>query len=351
MNVWQPKPDAPAKSSGMSKPVNGPVQVPTSLARQASINAAELARSLGRVLVLSILAANSGCRVMDQFRAPTAVAPTILDPAATTLDQLTSALNARTAKVRQLKSSVRVAAAGMPGLRGDLLVERPQRLRLQAGLMGMNEAGFDLGSNDEAFWIWQKVALPGQPETFWYARHIDYQHSQLRAALQLQPVWLIDALGLVEFSPSDRHEGPLPRPDGRVEIRTWSSRPGQTAIRRTVLDPRTLEVHQQSFYEPNGQLVAWLDSIRHEHYEDPGISLPRRIDIHVPGGSGEQMRLTVDAGQYSINSIYGDPAKLWQMPEPAGVRRVNLSEGLISEPVAEAAARPPGPSDRPASFR
>lgn len=303
--------------------------------------------SLTAILSLGLA---SGCRVMDQFRAPASVAPVVLDPAATSLDQLTAAVNARTAKVRQLKTSVRVAAAGMPGLRGDLLVERPNRLRLQAGLMGMNEAGFDLGSNEEAFWIWQKVGLPGQPETFWFARHIDYQHSQLRAALQLQPLWLIDALGLVEFSPIDRHEGPLPRPDGRVEIRTWSTRPGQTSIRRTVLDPRTLEIHQQSFYEPGGQLVAWLDSIRHEHYQDPGISLPRQIDIHVQGAAGEQMRLTVNAGQYSINSIYGDPAKLWQMPNPPGVRRVNLSEGLVSEPAAESSSRASGMDDRPASF-
>lgn len=277
---------------------------------------------------------------MSQFRAPPPARPP--ESAAITgqtAGEMAALLNARTAGIRQLKTNVRVGAAGMPGLRGDLLIERPSRLRLQAGLMGMSETGFDIGSNDEEFWIWQKLSAPGQPETFYHARHLEYQRSQMRQNLQIQPLWLIDALGLVSFQPTDRHEGPFARPDGRVELRTWSGG-SSPAIRRLVLDPRTMEIHQQSFYDSRGQLVGWIDSIRHEAVRDHGLSLPRQIVIHVLAPGTEPMKLTVDAGQFEINSIYGDPARLWQMPRPAGVQSVDLAEGQVSMPVTGVAERP-----------
>ncbi len=306
---------------------------------------------LSGALLLLVLT-GSGCQVMRQFR-PTArdVLPAATVGPSATLDEILTSLNARTSKVRQVKTSVRVATAGLPGLRGDLLVERPNRLRLQAGLMGMTEAGFDIGSNDESFWIWQKVSTPGEPETFYHARHLDYQYSQLRQELQLQPAWLIDALGLVEFRASDRHEGPFPREDGRIEIRSLSSTPGATTVRRTVLDPRTLDIHQQSFYDGQGRLVAWLNSIRHEPYPDNGISLPRQIEIHVVPAGSQPLELTVNAGEYSINSIYGDPDRLWVMPQPAGVRQVDLSRGTMQEPEIQSTGRQSFRTDEPWQFR
>lgn len=324
-------PEGPGSSAG---PVSGKTGHPE-IARRGLSSFGMLLVALG-LLVLPV----TGCSVMGQFRPGGRTAPLPAVQPAASADQLVAQLNERTARVRQLKSSVRVAAAGLPGLRGDLLVERPDRLRLQAGLMGMNEAGFDLGSNEEHFWIWQKMALPGQPETFYHARHLEYQQSALRQQLQLQPLWLIDALGLVQFSPSDRHEGPFPRPDGRVELRTWSDGRNGAAIRRMVIDPKTLEIHQQSFYDQNGQLVGWLDSIRHEAYPEFGLSLPRRIEIHVLAPGASAFEMTVDAGKYEINSIYGDPARLWQMPQPEGIQRVDLAGGGRSPAVVETAEQP-----------
>jgi len=296
-----------------------------------------LALSISMIAVLTL---SAGCQVMNQFRrAP--VSQPVMVAAPQSLDDLIAGLNLRSARVRQVKTSVRVAAAGTPGLRGDLLVERPNRLRLQAGLMGMTDAGFDLGSNDEAFWIWQKISTPGQPETFYFARHLDYQHSQLKQQLQMQPLWLVDGLGLVEFSPTDKHEGPVLRSDGRIEIKSYSTGTGSFDARKVVVDPRTLEVQQIAYYDRQLRCVGWINSIEYERYDEYETSLPRRIEIHVTPPDGQPMQLTVQASKYSINSIYGDPDRLWQMPRAEGVRQIDLSQGIAMDPVI-------GTSDRQA---
>ncbi len=296
--------------------------------------------------LLLMIASSGGCRVMNQFRStppPIAAAAPV-----NSLNELIAGLNARSSRVRQVKTSVRVAAAGTPGLRGDLLIERPNKLRLQAGLLGMTDAGFDLGSNDDAFWIWQKISTPGQPETFYFARHLDYQHSPLKQQLQMQPLWLVDGLGLVEFSPSDRHEGPFPRSDGRVEINSYSTGHGSFDVRKAVIDPRTLEVQQIAYYDQNRQRVGWINSSKYERYDEYETSLPRQIEIHVTPPAGQSMELTVNvSSKYSINSIYGDPDRLWQMPQAGGVRRVDLSQGIVNEPVTESSDRSALQSESP----
>ena len=116
------------------------------------------------------------------------------------LDQIIANLKSQSDKVRQVRAEVRFPMDGVQGrLRGTMHVERPDRFRFKAGLLGISEMGVDVGSNEELFWIWSRANLPGQPPALYYASHLDYQHSELQQMIPLEPSWIIDALDSSNF--------------------------------------------------------------------------------------------------------------------------------------------------------
>ncbi len=93
-----------------------------------------------RLLVAGLLAccalSLSGCQIFTRFRNEPLKVPAVLDKSAS-LDQLMAAVRSQSERVNQIKTDVRVTAPGSPTLRGDLQIERPDRLRLQAGVLGI----------------------------------------------------------------------------------------------------------------------------------------------------------------------------------------------------------------------
>lgn len=197
----------------------------------------------------------------------------------------------------------------------------------------------DVGSNDDRFWIWQQVALPGQPPTLMYARHLEFETSPIRRQIPLDPSWLIDGLGFAEFSPADHHQGPNVRPqDGLLEVQTFRRTANGMNVRVCVIDPKTGLIRQQSFYDQHGNRIAYLNASKHRFIEANNVSLPQRLDLYVDGENGQTTKLSVDAGEYSINSLYGDPERLWSMPNPPDVNKIDLSTVQpVAAPQGEAA--------------
>ena len=281
------------------------------------------------LFLMGLILSQPGCQIFGRFRnRPILDTPPVAFSETPTKDQLLAHIGQQTEKVQQLQSDVRISVAGMPTLRGTLAVEKPNRLRMNAGLLGVSELGIDVGSNDDVFWFWSKVAGPGQEPGIYYARHDEYQTSALRRSIPIEPGWLIDALGLLRFEPNDRVEGPFQRPnDGRLEIHTYRNVGNQPTIRVSVIDPKFGFVNQQTIYDANGRRIAYVDSIKYEHYPEHNISLPSRIEMTADAPDGSQIKLTVDAGKFKINSLYGDPKQLWSMPNPGDVKLINLVRG------------------------
>ena len=69
--------------------------------------------------------------------------------------------------------------------------------------------------------------------------------------------------------------------------------------------------------------------------------------IHVYQPGGQKIKLTVDAENYSLNALYGDPARLWTMPNPADVRKIDLTQvGNVENPtISQNAPIIPSPPD------
>jgi hypothetical protein len=171
---------------------------------------------------------------------------------------------------------------GLPAINADLALERPLNLRFRAGT---NWTGpeLDLGSNQELFWFWAARSTPPQ---VLFARHDRFALSRARDILPVEPVWLVEALGLVEIDPVTASE-PISTGTGRIEIRSRVNTPQGEATRL---------VHRLS---------------GHEYYPLDGVSLARRIDVQVPQA---EMRFTLDVTKYSINLPFTDGQALFELP-------------------------------------
>jgi hypothetical protein len=278
------------------------------------------------VLALTTLTTTqSGCQIFQRFGARPEPAPLVFN-AFPSQQQLLTVINAQTSRVRQLQANISLSLDGMPKLKGTLQLERPDRLRLKAGVLGVSELGVDVGSNSELFWIWNKASLPGQPPAIYFARQQDYHRLQNRAALPIEPQWIIDASGLVEFSPSDRHDGPFTGAGGRLTMHTVRQTASGPVTRVTMIDPNSARILQQAVYDSGNRLIAYSNSSDYLFYEDQQVSLPRRIELHVISPDGQDLKLVLEAGDYKINSLYGDPDQMWTMPNPEGIPTVDLAQ-------------------------
>lgn len=286
----------------------------------------------GPVMLLAILlicATQPGCQIFSRFGGKVDNVP-ILYNQLPSQQELLANLNARSARVRQLNSSVTVTMPGVPKIKGTLQVEFPDRMRMKAGLAGISEMGVDVGSNAEQFWIWSKADLPGQPPALYFANHQEFERSPVRQAIPMEPKWLIDSLGLVAFRTDDVHYGPVLAADGRMKLFTVRQTPNGPQTRQILISSSTGLIEQQAAYDSSNRLIAYTNSSKYKNYAEHQVSLPQRIEMHMIQPDGQDVEMVVDLGSFSIGTptvkaLYGDPVKMWAMPDPVGVPKVDLA--------------------------
>ncbi len=268
----------------------------------------------------------SGCQIMRGFSAKATPAPVVFN-AMPSQAELIARINDHASRVNQLQSNITIELPGAPRLSGTLAIERPNRMRLKAGVGGITELGVDVGSNSELFWIWNKAAIPGQPPpAIYYARQNDYHRLQDRIDLPIDPQWIIDASGLVEFHPGDSHQGPYTDETGLLKLNTIRWTPNGRVLRVMWIDPKSALVYQQALYDANNQRIAWAKSSQFNYFPEQQVSLPQRIDLYVRTPQGDDMQMVISAGKYRVNAFYGNPDQTWSMPTPDGVPLINLAE-------------------------
>lgn len=286
---------------------------------------ADLNRTLGLGCLLLTLFVASGatCRRHTYGVDPMAPAAFVTPP---TLDDIIYAVNANTNRVQQLHTdSAWLSLPGLPGLRTTVSLERELRFRLKAKLIGPE---LDIGSNDELFWFWAKHTP--EPLVF-YASHRDFAASPTRGMFPVNPHWLIEAIGLVQLEPGGMHEGPFPRGDGRVEVRTRLAKPAGDMTRVLVIDERYGWILEHHLYDATGRAVASSRTSGHRYNAAAAAALPHRIEIEMPDA---QLALTIEVNEYTINSLYGSPKQLWKMPQFEGYTPVDIAAPQSSPPAS-----------------
>ncbi|MDB2318596.1 hypothetical protein N9V88_03320 [bacterium] len=292
---------------------------------------------LGTLFFMSIATGTSCAQLFDNFEFDLFKPKRGVFSAKARLPTQTELLDmqkSRAQLVKQLQASVSVKMTGAPKIKGTIQVEFPERLRLKAGFLGLSELGVDVGSNDELFWIWVKASSSEQPEVMYYAEHGDYDRSTLRLSIPLDPKWLLDGLGLSQFSAQDRHVGPFARPDGKIELMTEKQSPAGLQRVVTLFDAKSLVIVQQALYNSEDKLVAYMNSSDHQAVNTNGrsIDVPKKIKIVVVEGNGETAGMTIQLGRISLDPLYGDPQKMWSLPRADGVPKVNLASELSVPP-------------------
>lgn len=239
-------------------------------------------------------------------------------------------LESKNTAFRQLSCDLRISLDGAPKLRGTMQLELPKRLRIKAGAMGIS--GVDVGSNEEYFWVWSKLKLPNQRPAVFYAQHDAFENatSAIRQAIPLEPVWLLEGLGLIHFEASDRHIlDPSLTPEGHLRMQSYRQTSTGMKARVSRIHPQQGNVLQQAVYDFSdsksvGERIAYTNSKDYKSFPEIGISLPQTIEMFL-SANGQQSKMVIELSNMQFDSLNGDPKLMWSMPQPAGVPLIDLT--------------------------
>lgn len=261
-------------------------------------------------------------------------------PANPTLEQIIQVVHDNTSRVRTyMAPQATLSVPGVPKLSAQVACEPPRRFRLRAQT-SVTGSELDIGSNDELFWLWIRRH---EPPVLLFCRHDEYAQSSARRLLPIKADWMPELLGLVLFNPDDRHEGPFPMADGRIEIRSRIASAEGELARSTLLDGTTGLVLEQHLFSPSGERLASVRTTKHRVDQNSGAALPRSIEVSWPA-SGIDFQLEI--ASLTTNMPTGDPGLLWQMPAYEGYEPVDLADPNVvigSPPSGPQASRSPSP--------
>lgn len=274
-------------------------------------------------LVLLLVLVSGGCQSLKNlFRKKDPLPPDIL-PTSTqplTLEQITTAINRNGMAIRTM--STEEASVMVPGIlwpvKAMIAFERPNRLRIQGGATTLTGREIDFGSNESLFWLWVR-RLP--EKEMYYCRHDQFPNCPVRSMFPIEPSWLIEALGIVEFSVAEQHEGPFPIEDGNLMIVSHRQTPAGRFFKRTIVGGKTGWVLRQEMYSPQNELVALALSSDHRYDRATGIVYARKIEVQCQGAEG---KMTIDLGVPKFNSQTPFPAAMFTMPNYDGYRPVDI---------------------------
>ena len=237
-----------------------------------------------------------------------------------TLEQITSGINRNSQLIRNFtteNASITVPGGVFP-LQSRLTFDRPKRLRIQGSASSVSGREFDFGSNDLLFWLWMRR---NTAKEMWYCRHDQYPISPVRSTIPIDPDWLVEALGVVEFKPTDQHYGPTRLSDGNWEIVSHCQTPSGQYIKRTVVDSKNGGIVRQELYTPQNEVVALAEAKDLRYDRGTGIRYAKRIEVRCQGMDGTMM---LDLGSPSFNTSASLDSSQFVMPSYEGYRVVDL---------------------------
>ncbi|MFM7244934.1 MAG: hypothetical protein ACKO40_12295 [Planctomycetaceae bacterium] len=287
------------------------------------------------ILVATVAASGASCpQVLRGYQVGTMPLPRTIPPQPT-LDQVIAAVHDNTQRVRSCMATQAVLAVpGVPRLSARVACEPPRRFRLQAQT-AITGPELDIGSNDDLFWLWLRQH---KPPVVAFCRHDQYANSAARRLLPIRADWMPEMLGLVTFRPEDRHQGPFPLADGRLEVRSTIAVPDGELLKSTILDGTTGLVAEQHLFTAAGERLASVRTSKHRVDAPSGAALPHLVEVSWPASGVD---FTIELASITTNSSAGDSGQLWQMPAYPGYEPIDLADPsvVIGPPSAPPAAQ------------
>jgi hypothetical protein len=288
------------------------------------------------LLVAGILCASaaSGCMLMNKcpwWGTSAAKPPVVLGPNAS-LNDVISAVNNNNAQKRSLVTTdARINIEGVPvSLSSNIAWQYPRNYRAVGKAVLSDE--FDIGSNNERFWVWIKQ---DPANAIYFGRHEQYETSPVRDSFPIDPNWLIESMGMVVFQPQpmEQHTLHSQTADGHWKIETKRQTPLGTYTKYTTVDGKTACVLRQELINPSGRLVASADSLSHTLDVTTGITYPETVNMHFSmQGQQQSMRLAMGRVQFNQSSAF--LADAFTMPSFTGYQLVDIC-GQPGQPVIQ----------------
>ncbi len=284
-------------------------------------------------LALFLLFVPTGATCLPKRSIPE-LKPTQLFTTPPTVEQLAEVLN-RSNGIHSLQSnSVSVRVNNELNLSANLTWLRSKNFRMTGTVAGFK--GFDLGSNEEMFWMSVRNGL--SPELF-FARHDQFDAQVNRRILPVSPVWLIEALGINSLDPYQLTQAPVTQADGTWQLVTSVPSPAGIYTRTLVVDPLYGLTRQVYLRDPTGRLVANAMQSDHEYYSAVQTSLPHKVKIQlIPGFNDPPVELELSIGNYVVNAMATEPGSQFAFPNTNGSRATNLVD--LSNGIAAAVSQP-----------
>lgn len=274
-------------------------------------------RAIWGLLIITVGFVSGGATCARREPALTMPPPPPILSGMPTLDQVAAAVN-RTASIRELSSNTTtvdvISMPAVPKLSATLALRREREFRLRASLPIVMGAGLDMGSNSQRFWF---EVPEGMGRTLYYADHQRYRQQLDRVILPVDPTWVTDALGLVQIDAAQVLQGPVMRPDGKLEIRSQLPMPAGVFQRVCYIDAQAGHVTDQLMYSPTGTLIAESHATNHRYYVDQQCSLPHSVQFALRPPNGPPLEMQIDVGSYAINQILSGDPNLFVMPQGA----------------------------------
>jgi hypothetical protein len=157
----------------------------------------------------------------------------------------------------------------------------------------------------------------------YYCRHSQFPNCPVRNVLPVDPDWLIEALGIVEFKDNEQHEGPYPSVDGKnnwVIITRRTNQNGQF-VKKTTVDAKTGLVSKQEIFSPQNEMIAAAISDDYRLDVQSGISYARKVEIYYAGATG---KITINLGSPQFNQTTNIASNLYTMPTYEGRNPVDI---------------------------
>ena len=273
------------------------------------------------IFFLILLLASTGCKVTDMFKPKSPTAQPLFPTTEPTLNQILTAINNNSLAIRNMTTED--ATLNVPGflvpVRSSITFERPKRLRIRGGLSSLTGQELDFGSNDALFWLWVRRQV-NTKET-WYCRHDQFATCPVRQHVPIEPDWVIEALGIVEFRGDEEHSGPFPIEQDKLQIVTRRQTATGQFTKKTVIDAKTGWILRQEMYSPQNVLTAIAISSDHRQDKATGVRYAKRIEVQCQGAEGP---LTIDLGTPTFNSLTPISSGLFVMPTFEGYTPVDL---------------------------
>ncbi|MDR2345200.1 MAG: hypothetical protein LBE18_03965 [Planctomycetaceae bacterium] len=260
----------------------------------------------------------SGCQTLRGLFDRTDPKPTAHPVSAKpTLNELIDPINRNSMMIRNISAdNVSLTFPDVPTpLNVRLNCERPKRIRIIGGT-SITGREIDFGSNDELFWIGIK-----RERNLYFCRHSQFPTCPVRNALPIEPDWLIEALGIIEFKNNEQHEGPYPSGDGNWIIITRRSTPTGQFVKKTTIESKTGLVSKQEMFSPQNDLITAAVSSDHRFDVQNGITYARKIEIFYASSAG---KIIINLGSPQFNQTTNSYSSLYTMPPSEGRNIIDI---------------------------